>query len=144
MFVTVGFLRPAVVFCWAAGTAWGVGTKKKGKKGTKITTLRWVYNNLIYRYHSFQFSFDKPKLKQSQLPVITKIDIIISQWELQVKTGNLLEVRETTSDQDGMVLVLHLIGWDGGVSFVFEQSQNKIKQDHKNPGSLTILTWKLL
>ena len=42
-----------------------------------------------------------------------------------------------------LVLVLHLIGWDGGASFV-DQSRNKVNQNQSNPESLLILNWKLL
>ena len=49
----------------------------------------------------------------------------------QVKTGNLLEARETRVTKIGLVLVLYLIGWDGGTSLsgpITEQSKEKPKQ----------------
>ena len=59
------------------------------------------------------------------------------------KTSNLPEGRENTTDLLGFVLVLHLIGWVGGESFL-DQSQSEIKQIQSNPGSLLRLNWKLL
>ena len=49
----------------------------------------------------------------------------------QVKTGNLLEAWETRVTKIGLILVLYLIGWDGGTSFsgpITEQSKEKPKQ----------------
>ena len=41
----------------------------------------------------------KLKTKLTQLPIRTKVNIIINQWELKVKAGNVPEVRENASDQ---------------------------------------------
>ena len=43
----------------------------------------------------------------------------------------------------GFVLLLHLIGWEGGTSFL-DQSKDEVKQTQSSPGSLTILSWKML
>ena len=47
------------------------------------------------------------------------------------------------SDQVRLPLVLHLIGWEGGVGFL-DQSQSEVKQNQSNPGLLSKLNWKLL
>ena len=63
------------------------------------------------------------------------MNIIISQWKLKVKTGNLLEARENASDQVRIVLVLHLIGWMNQT----DQSQGEVKQNQsKDRGSSRI------
>lgn len=43
----------------------------------------------------------------------------------------------------GFVLLLHLIGWEGGTSFL-DQSKGEVKQTQSSPGSLTMLSWKML
>ena len=40
-------------------------------------------------------------------------------------------------------LVLHLIGWESGVSFL-DQSQREVKQHQFNPRILSTLNWKML
>ena len=40
----------------------------------------------------------KSQLELFQKPIKTKVDVIINQWELKVKAGNLLEARESASD----------------------------------------------
>ena len=55
----------------------------------------------------------------------------LTSMRTQVKTGNLLEARETRVTKIGLVLVLYLIGWDGGTSLsgpITEQSKEKPKQ----------------
>ena len=59
--------------------------------------------------------------------IITKVYIIISQWELKEKTSRLLEARENANDQVTNALVLHVIGQEDIVGFL-DQSQNKVKQ----------------
>ena len=51
------------------------------------------------------FNLVSQKLK----PIRTKFYIIISQWELKVKTSKLDKVRENANGQVAFVLVLHLI-----------------------------------
>ena len=60
--------------------------------------------------------------------------------ENSVKKNKLLKGRENAGDQ---VLVLQLIGWDGGASFL-NQLKSEFKQNQSNPGSLSTLNWKLL
>ena len=40
-----------------------------------------------------------------------------------------------------LVLVLHLIGWEGGVSFL-NQSQSIVRQNQSNSGLLSTVNWK--
>ena len=42
-----------------------------------------------------------------------------------------------------LVLVIHLIGWESGASFL-NQLQREVKQNQCNPGLLSTLFWKLL
>ena len=42
-----------------------------------------------------------------------------------------------------LVLVIHLIGWESGASFL-DQLQREVKQNQCNPGLLSTLFWKLL
>ena len=48
------------------------------------------------------------------------------QWELEVKAVQPPEARENACDQ--VVLILNLIGWESGVSFV-DQLHNEVKQN---------------
>ena len=50
-----------------------------------------------------------------------------------------LKHRETRVTKSWLMLVLHLIGWGSGASFV-DQSQNKVKQNQCNPGLLLTLS----
>ena len=59
--------------------------------------------------------------------IITKVYMIISQWELKEKTSRLLEARENANDQVTNALVLHVVGQEDIVGFL-DQSQNKVKQ----------------
>ena len=59
------------------------------------------------------------------------------------KQATCLKGGKTRQTKLGFVLVLHLIGWAGGESFL-DQSQSEIKQIQSNPGSLLRLNWKLL
>ena len=79
------------------------------------------------------------KKQQQQQPIRTKVNIIINQWEWQPAWS----ARKCKWLRWDWFLVLHLIGWDGGASFV-DQSRNKVNQNQSNPESLLILNWKLL
>lgn len=59
--------------------------------------------------------------------IITKVYMIISQWELKEKTSRLLEAQENANDQVTNALVLHVVGQEDIVGFL-DQSQNKVKQ----------------
>ena len=59
--------------------------------------------------------------------IITKVYMIISQWELKEKTSRLLKARENANDQVTNALVLHVVGQEDIVGFL-DQSQNKVKQ----------------
>ena len=83
----------------------------------------------------------KPKQKLSQLLIRKKIDVISSQWGLQVETSKLPEARENANDKVAIVLVLHLIGWESGASFV-DQSQNEVKENQSNIDLLSTLNSK--
>ena len=63
-----------------------------------------------------------------------------SQSELKV---NGLKRGEMEMTKSRLVLVLYLIGWEGGASFL-DKSQNAVKQNQCNPGLLSTLSWKLL
>ena len=59
---------------------------------------------------SFQLTYDKPKPKQSQRPIITKINTIISQLKLKVITGKLPKGRETLlTRHDWLILFVWLV-----------------------------------
>ena len=58
---------------------------------------------------SFQLTYDKPKPKQSQRPIITKINTIISQLKLKVITGKLPKGRENTVDKTRLTYTFRLI-----------------------------------
>ena len=62
--------------------------------------------------------------KQLQKPIGVKVDITISQWELEFKADNVPDARENVSAKSRFVLVLHL---KGGVSFL-DQSRREVKQ----------------
>ena len=51
--------------------------------------------------------------------------------------------RENVSDQGAIGFSLHLIGWEGGASFL-DQSNSTVKQNQFNPGLLSTPNWKLL
>ena len=42
-----------------------------------------------------------------------------------------------------LFLVLYLIGWEDGASFL-DQSESQVNQNQNNPGLLSTLNWKLL
>ena len=50
---------------------------------------------------------------------------------------------KTRVTKSRLVLVLLLIGWEGGVKFT-DQSESVVKQNQCNPGILSTLSWKLL
>lgn len=56
--------------------------------------------------------------------IITKDSVIISHWELIENTGKLPQARVT---KPRLVVILHLIGWENGASFL-AQSQSEVKQ----------------
>ena len=61
----------------------------------------------------------------------------------QSKTGKLAIWNvKNTNDQLSLVLVLNLIGWESGTSFL-DQSQSETKQNHSNPGLLLTVNLKL-
>ena len=66
-----------------------------------------------------------------------------SQWQLEVNACNRPVARENASDQGAIGFSLHLIGWEGGASFL-GQSNSTVKQNQFNPGLLSTLNWKLL
>ena len=49
---------------------------------------------------------------------------------------------KTRVTESWLVLVLHLIGWVGGASFL-DQSQSEVEQNQWNLGLLSTLNWKL-
>ena len=49
---------------------------------------------------------------------------------------------KTQVTESWLVLVLHLIGWVGGASFL-DQSQSEVEQNQWNLGLLSTLNWKL-
>ena len=64
------------------------------------------------------------------------------QWQLEVNSCNRPVARENASDQGAIGFSLHLIGWEGGASFL-DQSNSTVKQNQFNPGLLSTLNWKL-
>ena len=91
----------------------------------------------------FSIEFRKPKPKWSQRPIRVKEIIRGSQWQLEVNACNRPVARENASDQGAIGFSLHLIGWEGGASFL-DQSNSTVKQNQFNPGLLSTLNWKLL
>ena len=67
----------------------------------------------------------------------TKTKVITTANEQKEKYR--LKRRETRVTKSWLMLVLHLIGWGSGASFV-DQSQNKVKQNQCNPGLLLTLS----
>lgn len=59
------------------------------------------------------------------------------------KQANFLRRRKTRVNKSWLVLVLHVIGWQSGASFL-DQSQDEVKQKRSNSGLLSTLDWKLL
>ena len=51
--------------------------------------------------------------------------------------------RQPALKEQGLFLVLHLIGWDGSLIFL-DQSQSEVKQSQRTLGLLLIIKWKLL
>ena len=85
-----------------------------------------------------------------------KRNTIKSQWDLKIKPTKLPKARENADDQVVMVLVLQLISWDGGASFL-DQSQSEVqvgewnfelelevKEKQSNHWLLSANNWKLL
>ena len=66
-----------------------------------------------------------------------------SQWELKVKTIKLAKAPETRVSKLRLFLILHLIGWDDGASFL-DQSQSEVRQNQSTLGLLLKISWKLL
>ena len=68
---------------------------------------------------------------------------MFNQWELKVKTGNLLEARENVSDhiRIGLSFVFDWLRW--WREFFLDQSQIKVRQTQSKPGLLSKLNWKL-
>ena len=68
---------------------------------------------------------------------------MFNQWELKVKTDNLLEARENVSDhfRIGFSFVFDWLRW--WHEFFQDQSLIKVRQTQSNPGSLSKLHWKL-
>ena len=91
----------------------------------------------------FSIECGKPKPKWSQRPIGVKEIIGGSQWQLEVNACNRPVARENASDQGAIGFSLHLIGWEGGASFL-GQSNSTVKQNQFNPGLLSTLNWKLL
>lgn len=73
---------------------------------------------------SFQLTYDKPKPKQSQRPIITKINTIISQLKLKVITGKLPKGRENTVDETRLTYTFRLIGSEDG-TYVLDQLRRR-------------------
>ena len=65
---------------------------------------------------------------------------MITKWKVKARTSKLLKVRQSKSQP---VLILHLIGWEGRVSFL-HQSQSKVKQNQRNLRLFSTLNWKSL
>ena len=77
----------------------------------------------------------KTKTKLSQRPIRWKENNFKSQWELKLDTIKLPKAREnagkrgkTRVTKSWLVLLLHLIGWKSGASFL-GKSQSKVKQN---------------
>ena len=71
-----------------------------------------------------------------------------SQWEerkisWRANENSNLTRGKTRVTKSWLVLVLHLIGWERGASFL-DQSQSKVTQNRCNPRLLSKLNWKLL
>lgn len=62
-------------------------------------------------------------------------------WKKREATS--LTHEKTLANKFGLVLFLHLIGWDGGANF-FQQLQGEVKPTESNPRSFLILNRKLL
>ena len=63
-------------------------------------------------------------------------EIIRKKSQLNTKTCQPLEARENASEQVLSILVLHLIGWEVGLSFL-DQSPEKEKRIESNSGLLS-------
>ena len=68
---------------------------------------------------------------KTKTKIITKVsqkkrNTIKSQWNLKKKPTKLPKARENSDDQIVMVLVLQLISWDGGASFL-DQSRSEVQ-----------------
>ena len=68
---------------------------------------------------------------KTKTKIITKVsqkkrNTIKSQWNLKKKPTKLPKAREKSDDQVVMVLVLQLISWDGGASFL-DQSRSEVQ-----------------
>ena len=80
--------------------------------------------------------------------VITTVDQkkgkYLKKSKIKVKPTKLFKLtRENVGDQFVFVLVLHLIGWETGASFL-DCSQGEVKQKQCNLGLLSTLNWKSL
>ena len=102
----------------------------------------WKQNNseietLLCGSEHFSIECRKNKPKQSQWPIRKKKKTFRNQRESTLKRG------QTRVTKLGLVLVLHLIGWDSGASFSGPITE-QVKQNQCNPGLHSTLSWKLL
>ena len=95
-----------------------------------------LYNDFS---NCYQLSVQKPKQKLSQLTTNQKK---CYHHYCPVRTESLRRGK-TRVIKVGLVFFLHLIGWNGGASFL-DQSKSKVKQNRCNSGSLSIINWKVL
>ena len=96
---------------------------------------------VVYYVKQFFIECHETKTKQSQRPIRTKEDITRSLLERRVKTSKLVKRGKTRATKSRLVLVLHLIGWQGGANFL-DQLESKIKQNQCNSWLLSSLNWK--
>ena len=89
-----------------------------------------TYNKLLER-----FSSECRKTKTKAITTANHIKRKSTQWTN--KNSKQIHVTgakrgKTHVTKSWLVLVLHLIGWEGGTSFFFNQSQNVVKQNQSN------------
>ena len=82
----------------------------------------------------FSIECHKNKTKVITTPIRWKEDTFKGQWKLKNRP-NILKRGKTRASKSCLVLVLHLICWESGVSFL-DQSQSEVKQNQCNPGKL--------
>ena len=114
----------------------------------RSTTLYTSYHFHLYsnlKLSSFQLIVVKPKPKQSQQPIITKVCVINNQWWLEMKLANyqIKRAGKRGRPSHDWCFVSCLIGLEHGTSFQ-DQSQSEVKKNHGNPGLLSTFSWKLL
>ena len=123
---------------------WGKFTKMQPvaclKKPNKVKVRR---TNLVALWLSVVNQTQSNHEDQSQQRRALQCSLYVVSSNSKSKQANCLKRGKTWVTSPWLALVLPLIGWEGGVSFL-DQSQIEVKYNQYNLGLLSTLAWKLL